>query len=46
LAQILGTSSKASISQREKDLVIETRGTLPKSYALVARITPPPTSLA
>jgi len=26
--------------------VIETRWTLPKSYALVARITPPPTSLA
>jgi alpha-L-fucosidase len=44
--QILGTSSEASVSPRDKNLVIETRGTLPRSYALVAKITPPPASLA
>jgi alpha-L-fucosidase len=44
--QILGATSKASISQRDKDALIQTEGTLPKSYALVAKITPAPTSLA
>jgi alpha-L-fucosidase len=44
--QILGTTSKASISQRDKDAVIQADRTLPKSYALVAKITPAPTSVA
>jgi alpha-L-fucosidase len=44
--QILGTTSKASISQRDKNAVIQAHGTLPKSYALVAKITPAPTSAA
>jgi alpha-L-fucosidase len=44
--RILGTTAKASVSQQEKDLVIVTQGGLPTSYALAAKITPVPTSLA
>jgi len=44
--QILGTMSTPSISQRDKDLVIEVQEPLPNSYALVAKIPPPPAPLA
>jgi len=44
-ARILGTSSKIAISQREKDLVLNAQGELPKSYAHVAKLTPAPSSL-
>ena len=45
VVRILPGSTKASISHRGKDLLIETQGSLPTSYALAAKITPPPTSL-
>jgi hypothetical protein len=44
--RILGTTAKASVSQQEKDRVIETHGSLPTSYALAAKITPVLTFLA
>lgn len=44
--EVLGTPSKASISQRDKDVVIQVEERFPNSYALVAKITPAPTSLA
>jgi hypothetical protein len=45
-ARILGVSSGASVSQRGKDLVLESKGPLPKEYAVTARITPPPSPIA
>jgi hypothetical protein len=45
-AHILGTASKTSVSQRDKDLVIEIKESLPNSYGLVAKLTPPPSPLA
>jgi hypothetical protein len=40
--QILGTTSTATISQRGEDAVIQPEGVLPKTYVLVAKITPAP----
>jgi len=45
VVRIMGSPAKASISQGEKDLVIETPESLSTSLALSAKITPLPTSL-
>jgi alpha-L-fucosidase len=44
-ARILGRSGPASISQNGNNLLIQTQGNLPESYAIVVKLTPPPQNL-
>ena len=43
---ILGGPASTSISQNGSNLVIQTKGNLPESYALVVKLTPAPQNLA
>ncbi|MBV9301963.1 MAG: alpha-L-fucosidase [Acidobacteriaceae bacterium] len=44
-AQILGTSSRCTLAQKDEDLVVTAAGRLPGSYAVTLKLTPAPKSL-